>query len=195
MLLFPKRDLISRISIGTAYPALFLTAAALLVGPLNVLRRKPNPVSFDLRRDLGIWAAICALAHTIVGLNVHLRGRMWLYFLDMRHHPRRDAFGFANDTGALAALLFALLMALSNDLSLSKLGVARWKSLQRWAYVAFALTAAHAVAYQLVEKRIPPWETLLFLVLGIVLAFQLAALLKFHQPKSNNTNTPPGTSL
>src|SRR5438105_11732031 len=47
---FPKRDFISRLSIGTAYPALFLTAAALLLGPLNVLCQKPNPVSFDLDR-------------------------------------------------------------------------------------------------------------------------------------------------
>src|SRR5947207_9945655 len=49
MHLFPKRDLVSRLSIGTAYPALLLTAAALLLGPCHVLWRKPNPVSLDLR--------------------------------------------------------------------------------------------------------------------------------------------------
>jgi sulfoxide reductase heme-binding subunit YedZ len=108
---FQKRDFISRASIGTAYPAMFLTAAALLLGPLNVLWRKPNPVSFDLRRDLGIWAGISALVHTAVGLNVHLRGRMWLYFVDTRHHLRQDAFGFGNYTGIVAALVFALLLA------------------------------------------------------------------------------------
>ena len=86
MHLFPKRDLISRLSIGTAYPALFLTAITLLLGPFNVLLRKLNPVSFDLRRDFGIWAGICALVHTAVGLNVHLRGKMWLYFVDAQHH-------------------------------------------------------------------------------------------------------------
>src|SRR5438067_5461512 len=88
MHLFPKRDLVSRLSIGTAYPALLLTAAALLLGPCHVLWRKPNPVSFDLRRNVGIWAGIAALAHTAVGLNVHLRGRMWLYFVDERGHLR-----------------------------------------------------------------------------------------------------------
>jgi methionine sulfoxide reductase heme-binding subunit len=131
MHLFPKRDFISRVSIGTAYPALFLTAAALLLGPFNVLRRKLNPVSFDLRRDLGIWAGILAVAHTAVGLNVHLRGKMWLYFVDTRYHLRRDAFGFGNYTGGFAALVFALLLVLSNDVSLRKLRVERWKSLQR----------------------------------------------------------------
>ena len=55
-----RRDVISRLSISTAYPALFLTAAALSIGPWNVLRGQTNPVSFDLRRDLGIWAGIMA---------------------------------------------------------------------------------------------------------------------------------------
>src|SRR5438874_4757603 len=106
---FPKRDFISQISIGTAYPALFLTAAALLLGPFNVLWQKPNPVSYDLRRDLGIWAGIIALVHTVVGLNVHLRGKMRLYFVDEHHHLRRDAFGVGNYTGGVAAVVFVLL--------------------------------------------------------------------------------------
>jgi sulfoxide reductase heme-binding subunit YedZ len=96
-----RRDLIGHISIATAYPALFLTAVAVFLGPWNVLRRRANPVSFDLRRDIGIWAGIMALLHTVVGLNVHLRGRMWLYFVDQHHRLRRDWFGFGNDTGVL----------------------------------------------------------------------------------------------
>jgi sulfoxide reductase heme-binding subunit YedZ len=184
MRLFPKRDFISQISIGTAYPALFLTAAALLLGPFNVLLRKPNPVSFDLRRDLGIWAGILALAHTAVGLNVHLRGKMWLYFVDARNHLRRDAFGFGNYTGALAALVFALLLALSNDASLRWLSVERWKSLQRWAYAGAVLTAAHAFAYQEIEKRISPFKALLYIVFGIVLVFQIIAALKCRNARS-----------
>ena len=178
MHLFPKRDLISRLSIGTAYPALFLTAITLLLGPFNVLLRKLNPVSFDLRRDFGIWAGICALVHTAVGLNVHLRGKMWLYFVDAQHHLRRDAFGFANYTGAIAAMVFALLLALSNDMSLRKLGGKRWKSLQRWAYAAAVLTAAHAIAFQHVEKRILSFRLILYLGIGIVLAFQIVGALK-----------------
>lgn len=174
MRLFPKRDLISQVSIGTAYPALFLTGAALLVGPLNSLRRKPNPVSFDLRRDLGIWAGIAALAHTAVGLNVHLRGRMWLYFVDDHHSLRKDLFGFGNYTGLVAALLFALLLALSNDVSLRWLGSARWKSLQRWAYAAIVLTALHGVLYQQVEKRTVPFVALFYVILAIIAAFQFA---------------------
>jgi sulfoxide reductase heme-binding subunit YedZ len=178
---FPKRDFISRVSIGTAYPALFLTAAALLLGPFNVLWRKPNPVSFDLRRDLGIWVGILALAHTAAGLNVHLRGRMWLYFVDTHHRLRWDAFGFANYTGGVAALVFALLLALSNDVSLRKLGVERWKLLQRWAYAGVVLTAAHAIAYQRIEKRILPFQVVSYIVFGFVSAFQMAGAFKSRQ--------------
>ena len=116
-----RRDLISHLSIATAYPALFLTCAAILLGPWNVIRGRPNPTSFDLRRDLGIWAGIMALLHTGIGLNVHLRGRPWLYFVDQHRRVRHDLFGFGNDTGLVAALLFLLLLALSNDLSLRRL--------------------------------------------------------------------------
>jgi methionine sulfoxide reductase heme-binding subunit len=172
--LFPnRRDLISRLSIATAYPALFLTAAALLAGPWNVLRRRANPVSFDLRRDLGIWAGVIAVVHTAVGLNVHLRGRPWLYFID-QHRVRWDLFGFSNDTGAFAALLFVLLLSISNDLSLRKLGIARWKFLQRWTYLAAALTVLHAMAYQMVEKRQPAYQAALWVTTALICAFQIA---------------------
>jgi methionine sulfoxide reductase heme-binding subunit len=50
-----------------------------------------------------------------------------------------------------------MLLAISNDLSLRTLKTRRWKSLQRWAYVAFVLTAAHGIAYQSIEKRRVPW--------------------------------------
>jgi sulfoxide reductase heme-binding subunit YedZ len=184
MYLFPKRDFISRLSIGTAYAALFLTAATVLLGPFHVLRRKPNPVSFDLRRDLGIWAGISGLAHTAAGLNVHLRGRMWLYFVDTQHHARRDAFGLGNYTGAVAALVLVLLLALSNDVSLRKLGPRRWKSLQRWAYAAIVLTAAHAIAYQQIEKRIWVFQLVLYIVFGIVLVLQLAGVFQSIRRRS-----------
>jgi sulfoxide reductase heme-binding subunit YedZ len=183
MRLFPKRDFISQLSIGTAYPALFLTAAAMLLGPFNVLWQKPNPVSFDLRRDLGIWAGITALLHTLVGLNVHLRGRMWLYFVDEHHRLRRDAFGLGNYAGAIAAVVFLLLLTLSNDLSLRKLGAQRWKFLQQWAYAGAILTAAHAIAYQHVEKRISPFQAVFYATVGILLAFQLFGVFKSRQKR------------
>jgi len=169
-----RGDVISRLSVATAYPALFLTAAAVSIGPWNVLRGQTNPVSFDLRRDFGIWAGITALLHTGIGLNVHLRGRPWLYFIDQRHQVRYDLFGIGNDTGLLAALLFLLLLAISNDLSLRRLGTRTWKSLQRWTYMAVALTLMHAVAYQFVEKRQAAYRALLWATIAMTAVLQAA---------------------
>ncbi|MGE5053617.1 MAG: ferric reductase-like transmembrane domain-containing protein [Acidobacteriota bacterium] len=169
-----RRDLIGHISIATAYPALFLTAVAVVLGPWNVLWRRANPLSFDLRRDIGIWAGSMALLHTAVGLNVHLRGRMWLYFVDEHGHIRHDWFGFGNDTGVVAAVLFLLLLAISNDLSLRRLGTRRWKSLQRWTYAAVILTILHGVAYQHVEERRAPYTVLLAGITIAIAIFQFA---------------------
>jgi sulfoxide reductase heme-binding subunit YedZ len=180
-----RRDLISHLSIATAYPALFLTAAAILLGPWNVLRGRPYPVSFDLRRDLGIWAGVMALVHTGIGLNVHLRGRLWLYFIDQHGGLRRDFFGFGNYTGLVAAVIFLLLVVISNDMSLRGLGIRRWKSLQRWTYCAVVLTVLHAVAYQHVEKRNLQYEALLWGTTGIIAVFQTMGWRRIRLQKGN----------
>jgi len=51
---------------------------------------------------------------------------------------------------------FALFIAPGSlhGLSLCKLGAKKWKSLQRWTYLAAALSAVHAVAYQQIESCI-----------------------------------------
>lgn len=155
----PYSDEVSRASFATAYPALALLSATLLIGPWNLLRRRPNPVSQDLRRDLGIWAGILGVLHAGIGQCVHLRGRPWLYYVYGRgehHHSiplRYDLFGFSNYTGAAAVLLLTLLLATSSDYCLRALGTPQWKQLQRWNYAVFALTAAHAVGYLVIEKQ------------------------------------------
>lgn len=148
----------ARISFATAYVALALLAVTLSLGPLNILRGRPNPVSFNLRRDFGIWSAVVGLIHTGFGLTVHFGGRVARYFLaqpDVSHlfGLRADPFGFANHTGLLAALLLLLLAVISNDLSLRRLGTTRWRAIQRWAYALAALTVLHGSLYQLLEKR------------------------------------------
>src|SRR5690606_27502731 len=49
------------LSMATAYASLLLLGATLVIGPWNVIRGRPNPVSTYLRRDLGIWAGLLAL--------------------------------------------------------------------------------------------------------------------------------------
>lgn len=171
----PPPDFRHRLSMGSAYAALLFLAATLWLGPWNVLRRHSNPVSFDLRRDLGIWSAILALLHTAVGLTVHLRGRMGMYFF--KHlHPlaiQANQFGAANFTGLASALLFLLLLGISNDLSLRRLGTVRWKSLQRWTYAAAILAVVHGILFQLVEKRHLPWVFLFAAITAIATIIQL----------------------
>jgi methionine sulfoxide reductase heme-binding subunit len=179
----PPPDVRHRLSMATAYAGLILLAASLWIGPWNVLRRRHNPVSFDLRRDIGIWTGVLAILHTIIGLTVHLRGRMWMYFFKSLHPLKlqNTQFGFANFVGLGAALLFLMLLAISNDLSLRMLKTRRWKSLQRWAYGAFLLTLAHGIAYQVIEKRHVVWVVVFAGVVVAVAAAQFLAFVQRHR--------------
>ena len=141
-------DVITRLSFSSAYPALFLVAATLLVGPWKVLAGSRLAVSLDLRRDLGIWAGMVSIFHAVIGNCEHLRGRPWLYYVyenwrDGHVMPLRyDLFGLGNHTGLIAALIILALLATSNDAALRKLGTPGWKKLQRWNYAVFARIVA-----------------------------------------------------
>lgn len=169
----PAKDLRFRWSMATAYAGLALLGAALLAGPINVLRARRNPVSTDLRRDIGIWSALVGVAHVVVGIQVHM-GDPWLYFLRGTKGARElalraDLFGFANYTGLLATLILVLLLTLSNDWSLRALGGRRWKAWQRWSYGLIGLVVMHGAAYQVIEKRKVPY-VVLFVVLAAAVA-------------------------
>jgi sulfoxide reductase heme-binding subunit YedZ len=180
----PYRDILSRASFATAYPAMVLLAVTLLIGPWNVLRRRANPVSSDLRRDIGIWAGILSVVHTAVGQCVHLRGRPWLYYVygpTEHHHAfpiRHDLFGVANYTGAVGVLVVIVLLATSNDYSLRAMGTRGWKKLQRWNYAVFALVAVHAFGYQGIEKQQAGWVATVTVCIVIAAAFQAAGYLR-----------------
>ena len=172
-------DVLSRASFATAYPALALLALTLLIGPWNILLKRRNPISGDLRRDVGIWAGILGVLHTIIGQNVHLRGRPWLYYLYEKksHHSfpiRHDLFGFANYTGAFSTLLLIALLATSNDYALRALGTAQWKQLQRWNYAVFVLAALHAFAYQTSEHQKLPFVATAVVCVALAVVLQAA---------------------
>ena len=133
----PYPDVITRLSFASAYPALILLAATLSIGPLKMLAGDRLATSFDIRRDVGIWAGIAGVFHAVIGQCVHLRGRPWLYYIyenwQQKHllPIRHDLFGLANYTGIVAALVLLALIATSNDAMLRKLGTPGWKQLQR----------------------------------------------------------------
>ncbi len=190
--LFPSSDLRHRVSLASAYVAVIYFAFSLSLGPYRIWRKLPNPVSFDLRRDVGIWVGLLATLHTVVGLMVHLRGRMWMYFLENLHPVRvqKSWFGLANYFGTVAVLVFLLLLAVSNDLSLRKLGTARWKSVQRWSYVAAGLTVVHGFAYQFVEKRQIGWVAVLLVVTTVAINLQLTGFLLVRRARIARTYSP-----
>ncbi len=174
----PYPDVITRLSFSTAYPALALLVATLLIGPWNLFCRRTNPISSDLRRDTGIWAGIAGITHAGIGQFVHMRGKPWLYYFysSQDHHHilplRHDLFGFSNYTGVLSLLLLAALFSTSNDWSLRKLGTPKWKSLQRWNYMVFAAAGAHAIGYLVIEKQKLNFDMTIAAFLAVALAFQ-----------------------
>lgn len=164
-------------SMATGYTSIILLAVTLIVGPLNIIRGRNNPVSTDLRRDIGIWCGLIGIAHVIVGIQVHM-GNIWLYFVKAvdgadKYVLRNDLFGFANYTGLLAGVVLLLLLLLSNDLSLRILKTKTWKNLQRWTYGGFVLILAHGVMYQVIEKRVSLIIILFAMIMIVPIIFQL----------------------
>ncbi len=149
-----------RWSLATGYVGAALLATTLSLGAWKILRGRSNTVSTDLRRDIGIWCGILSIAHVVVGLNVHMKS--WtLYFVTDAGGLRTDLFGLANYTGLGATLLVVVLLATSNDFSLTVLKSARWKAIQRWNYVFAFLVALHAFLFIVVEKRVVPFVVIL----------------------------------
>lgn len=178
----PSKDGLFRLSMSSAYAAFALIVLTLAIGPINALRGVRLPVSNDFRRDTGIWACTWSIFHTVVGLQVHLRGRMIEYFLyptgaSLPARIRLDLFGLANYFGLLAAVLAVVLAAISNDWSLRMLGAPRWKRLQQLNYILFTIAIVHAVLYQILEKRIPPFALALGFLAATALTLQIARAL------------------
>jgi sulfoxide reductase heme-binding subunit YedZ len=187
--LFPSKELRAHISVATAYVSLGLVALSLMLGPLNLIRNSPNPLSNDLRRDLGIWGAIVGLVHVGIGLTVHFQGRMYLYFLPPPEWGaiipiRTDAFGGANYLGAVAGLVLLVLLTLSNDKALHRLGAIKWKRWQQLNYVAGVTILLHGVLYQLLEKRRIGFVVLFALVSLATLGLQLLGIRRSRRPRA-----------
>ena len=183
-------DIIFRLSLSSGYAALLLLLFTLLIGALSLLKNnKLLPLQYDVRRDVGIWTGILAIFHSLVGLFVHFRDKpnSFLYYFIFPPETkaafplRFDLFGLANYTGLFGVLLVALLLAISNDFALKKLGAKRWKNLQRLNYVLFAFVLAHSVIYAMIEKRPFPLFALTLLLFGLTVALQIFGILKHRR--------------
>lgn len=175
------RDTIQMLSLTTAYVSFLFFAAALIVAPVRMMLGQSIGVSNGLRRNFGIWAGVFAIAHVVAGLGVHFDGKIWLYFvyppeanklIPFRYGP----FGLTNYLGAVAAITFVVLLVISNNYSIRRLGPARWKRIQRLAYPLFAATVLHGLVYQKLEDRAVGLMGLLVAVSLIVIGFQVCGM-------------------
>lgn len=159
------------LTIAFGYLALLFLAVTLLIGPLQLARRRRNPVNIHSRRDTGIWAGLTGCLHVVFGLQGHLGGQILAYFFTPAGGLRLDLLGVSNDLGAAATVILAGLAALSNNWTLRRLRGPRWKFWQRFNYALFVLVLAHTLGYQTVMPRDPIMRPLVgVLALGILAA-------------------------
>jgi len=147
-----------RLSIVSAYLCLFLLGAALLIGPSYAIRKRKLPVNSYTRRDIGIWAALIGLLHfylaNVLAMNYEYLG-IYVENASMPPAPeiRSELYSWGTILGYVIAVIFIVLLVLSNDWMLRKIGLKWWKRIQRVSYFGFLFTCAHAFAFQVLESR------------------------------------------
>ncbi len=176
----PGESRLDQLSIATAYTCLLYMGAALAVGPLIVRRTGTAPLNIYLRRDIGIWSALTGLVHFFVGVDQSMSPAYLGRYVETTEglvSPElgRQLFAWGSIAGLVVALLVLLLLGLSNDRMLRRLGAKRWKRLQRSAYWAFAFTIAHGLAFQILEYRHGTLIGVLLAVAAVVVYLQLSA--------------------
>jgi len=178
-----------------------LVAISMAIGPLSRLA----PIlrgSVPLRRELGIYGVLLAIAHTIIiiagwvewdlirlfGYQMHPSGR----YVMVQH-----GFSLANIIGIIA-LIYGMVLALSSSNWCQRvLGGSVWKFLQQSAYVLWMLIIVHTgyfmyLHFQDFHRRVPEpnWAQIPFAVLVTFIAvLQLMAFLKTWRSRRRSVRT------
>lgn len=169
--LSPGESTADQVSIATAYACLLFMAAALSTGPLTVLQNGTAPLNNYLRRDIGIWSGLTGLVHFFAGVEQSMTPAYLARYVEttdgmVSAELGRQLFTWGSLAGLVVAVLVVLLLGLSNDWVLRRLGTKWWKRLQRSAYWAFAFTIGHGLAFQFLESR---HRVLIAVLVGVVL--------------------------
>ena len=181
-----------RLSIVSAYLCLLLLGLALLIGPASVLRSGRLVVNSYIRRDTGIWAATTGLVHfylaNVLSMNYEYLGT----YVDNAVQPpaaavRSTLYSSATISGYVIALLFIMLLLLSSDGMMRKLGLKWWKRLQRLSYLAFVLTCIHAFEFQVLETRPIFWVVVVLAVAIATVCIQFIGFLAVRKRQANNS--------
>lgn len=185
-------SLADRLSILSAYLCLILFAAALLVGPLQARGSGQPLLNNHLRRDIGIWAGLSALLHFWLA---NVLAMTWKYvgiFVENAPAPpsaavRDQLYLWGTILGYVVAVIVLVLLTISSDLMLRKIGKRWWKRLQRLTYVVFIATVLHAFAFQILESRQSVWVILVVLITAAVAGLQIAGFRKVRARKTTDS--------
>jgi sulfoxide reductase heme-binding subunit YedZ len=187
----PGAGAADRLSIVSAYVCLVLLGVALLIGPLNVLQQGRLVSNSYVRRDTGIWAALNGLLHFYLANVLSMNYEYLALFVDNAALPpsaaiRNSLYSLGTIIGFFVAVLFIVLLLLSSDWMLRKLGLKWWKRIQRVSYLVFALTVLHALAFQVLETRALVWVIAVFAITALILVGQYMGFMavKRNMPKA-----------
>lgn len=176
---------IARVSLASAWLCLLAITAALALGPLRVLGGGQPMLNSIARRDLGIWAGLTGLLHLYAG-TVESMNQAYLEHYVAGEAGRQQLFNWGASLGFAIGLLVLLLLVISSNLALRVLGARWWKRLQRLAYAALLLTAAHGLLFQLLERR-AAWAILLLVALcGGLVGLQLGARRRWRRQRATS---------
>jgi sulfoxide reductase heme-binding subunit YedZ len=177
--------------VATGYLALGFIALTLLIGPANLLLRRRTPVSNYLSRDVGTWAVIASVVHTIFVLLAPGSGRirdvLAFFFLAPGGGPLLNSFALGNWTGLAALVIVVGLLAISSDVALGKLKAGTWKHLQRLNYALFALVILHAFFYGALLRVTSPFTLLLGVSIVAVFAGQAVGVSLWRRKYASTT--------
>jgi len=142
------------------------------------------------RRELGIWFAILALAHTLLVLDGWVRWD-WMRFFGYEFLEQADryarvepGFGLSNLIGIVATIMAVPLMITSSNWAVKRLGASAWKWLHVGAYTIFYLVVLHSLYFLFIHFTIsfhrpvpaPNWFRYPFLITALlVLGIQMSA--------------------
>ncbi|MFH0961618.1 MAG: ferric reductase-like transmembrane domain-containing protein [archaeon] len=125
------------VSSGTRFLALsgfFLITVTLLIGPLAVIWPQRFAQLVEPRRAVGIASFFLVLFHGILSLSFQLG---WDFSLFFSYLPFT--------AGTIALAIFTPLALTSADWATKLLGTPVWKGIQRFNYLAFALSLYHFI--------------------------------------------------
>ena len=194
-LIWPQDDLIEQITLGSGYVALLMLAVVLLIGPINLIRKRSNPVNINLRRDVAIWAGIGGTVHVVFGFQVYPGYQLIEYFVTKTSggwNFQWNLFTFSNYTGLLADFIMIGLLLISNQISLRTLKGKRWKFWQRFTYAMFVLVIAHTIGYQIYGLRQSGFVYAVVALTGLVVIGQIwGAVVTVNRRNQRRLALPP----